>query len=522
MIIATLFVLAAHAADDFDREPDAVKPPPPAAPVAPRPTVPDLFRASVPDDSSLTCPEFMDILKKTEPATVEEALSAIKSKRPKFLERTVFQYESRMPFDGASLLNPRAVVYGGDAKVVLNFTGHARQKFGGRMQVMCFRDEEARFEFFEVAFPKEDGPPPRVLSSVTEPQTAEPLKAAASEPPETSAALTPEEKLQKYVVIPNGRGVRECKNCHQTPARPNVDTAFLWPGSFGAADDQLRDRARPDTRNIYNSFESSMWARFQSTSSKNGRYRFVSQPLTRPNSDFTLKISYLNGRRIVGDLKRLGAKFTPHKYAFAKALLCAPKAERRTFQQITGETSFSATLPVLGGGASPEVKEIFLSAYYDQMQKERRIGDTLSDFSIPSPLPKEKFEDLRKYYRNLLDPKNELNLDMRLAGVDVDEVLQVTELKKVTDKLDLDIENWSMVLDGGYVHENGLGAEGRVALRLILERPFADEFLSGDKELLEAIGAREERENAGGDVGAANAKICKTIESRLARKVAGN
>jgi hypothetical protein len=527
--------VVAEPSDLSDSQQEPVKPPAdplfttrvPASPALVQlPPPKDLFSVESKSEYNLSCTEFFNLLKTSQPRTIEEALAAIHKVRPKFLNRAVFAYETRMAFDSATLLYPRIIAYGGDAKTILNFGGHPKQRFADRMEMVCFDDKEAKFDFYDVAFPLEEPPGlPRALAS-SMPAKMVPTDVAALGP-EASAALTPEEKKQNYTVIQNGRGVRTCANCHQSPSRPNWDTFALWPGVYGASSDVLRDRESPDTRNIYNSFEGSMWTRFQSMPAKAGRYRFVQQELARPNSDFTLKLSYLNGRRIVGELQRLGPQFETHKYEFAKALFCAPKAERKFFRQLTGDTSVGATFGILPFGADGSTREIFLSAYYDEMQKERRLGDTLSDFSIPNPLPKERFEELRKHYRALLDPNNELNLDMRLSRVDVDEVLMVREIKKVTDKLDIDIENWSMVLDGGYVHENGLGGDGRVALRLILERPFTETFLAADKQLNEAIASREATEqqlfagrtpaseNSSTALEQENAKICGLIERHV-------
>ncbi|MBX3023266.1 MAG: hypothetical protein KF799_16450 [Bdellovibrionales bacterium] len=456
----------------------------PLVPTNPPPK--DLYASESQPEYNFSCTEFFALLESRQPSTIEEVLQAIQKTRPKFLTRTLFSYETRMAFDGASLLYPRSIVYGGDAKMVLNFGGHNKQRGHDRLQTMCFDDKEAKFTFFDIVFPKESPiiPPPPDASTTSNPE----LTAL------NSIALTAEEKLKKYVVIQNGRGVRTCTNCHGQPARPNWDTFNTWPGFYGAADDALKNNEVFDARNYYNSFESKMWARFDSIPAKNGRYKYVSQELKRPNGDFTVQISYLNGRRIVGDLKRLGEPFQKLKYEFAQALMCTAKAERKFFSQISGDTSVGGTFGVLPSNADVTSKELFTMAYFDERQKEDRLGAVMSEFGLPNPLPRERFEDLRKYYRNLLDPTNELNLDMRLTAVDVDEVLLIRELKKVTDGLDIDIENWSMVRDGGYFHENGRGGDGKIALRLILERPFAEEFLKADAELSVAIQARQAKE----------------------------
>ena len=463
---------------------------PASLPLIPEAVPEDYYSVGFEAEENLSCSELTGLLKSNQPSSWEEALQAIRKTKSKYLARTIYGFETKMTFDGATLTYPRAIVYGGDAKMILNFGGNKRHKGFERVEALCFNDSQNKFEFAEIVFPKE-APAPEVISD-----------------------LTPEEKASKYVWIPGGRGVRECAKCHDHPARPIWDTYALWPGFYGGADDTLKDRERADGRVIYSSFELENWKRFSSGPALAGRYAFTSQTASRPNSDFSARLSYLNGRRIVGELKSLGEKFTALKYEFAHALFCSPKAERRYFHQLTGDPSVGTTLGVLPQNSDRETKEIFLSAYYHEMQKEKRLSAILGEYGLPSPLPKDRFAELRSYYRELFR-SDELNLDLRLTRVDVDEVLMVRELKRVMDKVAVTIENWSMVRDGGFVHENGRGGEGRVALRLILEKPFSQEFLADDVELRNALTERQMKERKSKDLKAEDEKVCGLINRRL-------
>lgn len=203
----------------------------PLIPIAPPKS---LYAPESQPEYNLTCSEFFKMLETTQPSTVEEVLQSIQKIRPKFLTRTVFAYETRMAFDGASLLYPRSIVYGGDAKVILNFGGHNRQLGHDRMETICFDDKENKFDFYDIVFPKESP----VQAAAPDATTTSNSDVAAL----NSIALTAEEKLKKYVTIPNGRGVRTCSNCHGTPSRPVWDTFAVWPGFYGAADDALQRR----------------------------------------------------------------------------------------------------------------------------------------------------------------------------------------------------------------------------------------------------------------------------------------
>jgi hypothetical protein len=440
--------------------------------------------AAVPEPepgSTVSCAEFFDWLKAENPSGIEAVLKLVHKKRPGFLKHVVYAYQTRMPFDHGTFLHPRTIAYGGDARLVLNFGGRAGVKGYERMETMCFNDQENSFEFKDVVFPKE----------------------AAS--PEAISDLTAEEKLRPYAVI-EGRGRRACTNCHQSPPRPIWNTSALWPGFYGAVDDALTDPSRVDFKPVYQTFESANWEHFQKKVADTGRYQYVEQQSRHPNAEFTLRLSELNGRRIVGELKRLDSAFTVRRrYEFAKALFCAPKATRRSFQQIQGGGVEETTFAVLPQNADAESKDIFLSNYYDEMQKERRLGAVLEPYGLPKPLPKERFEEVRAYYRRLFGDRD-LNLDLRLSLVDVDEVMLVRELKRVTDKLDIDIESWSMVRDGGFVHENGTGGDGHPpALRQILEKPFSETFLSGDADVTAALSAGADGES----------KLCALLDKRV-------
>ncbi|NJL25410.1 MAG: hypothetical protein HC902_09690, partial [Calothrix sp. SM1_5_4] len=330
-------------------------------------------RAKSPD-YNFSCKELNELLAATQPSTVEEVLAGIRKARPKFLTQTTYVYQT-LTNDDASTIYPRTVVFGGDAKTVLAFNGHPKQRGYERLETMCFDESESRFDFLDIVFPKE-APAPEALTDLTE-----------------------EEKAAKYVTIPGGRGMRECKRCHETPSRPNWDVFALWPGIYGSVEDSIRNPVAGDQRPIYSEFEWKRWKLFARGRGA-GRYRHTSQESARPNSDFTALLGYLNGRRIVGDLKRAGERFEPLKYEFAKALFCAPKAERRFFRQLNFSSSDGATFAVLPANAGSETREIFLSAYFDQMAKERRLLGVLKDFNLAQPFPKERFEELRAYYRS--------------------------------------------------------------------------------------------------------------------------
>ena len=134
-------------------------------------------------------------------------------------------------------------------------------------------------------------------------------------------------------------------------------------------------------------------------------------------------------------------------------------------------------------------------------------------YGLVQPLPKERFEELRSYYRKMF---REENLDLRIAGVDVDQVMSLREIKRVVEPLGVDVESWSMTFHGGYNFDNGAAAPGRTALRATLERPFVETFLGDDPDLSQLIATREKAEEAGANATLdLDQQICGRVQRHL-------
>lgn len=426
----------------------------------------------MPAEYLLTCAEFLGWIKERQPSSIEDALKIIKERRPKYLTQATFAFGSQSLHE-SSFESPRAIVFGGDAKTVITFNGRKGQRGFERLEMACFDDRTETFHFRDIAFPKDASP-------------------------DALDDLTNTEKKQNFV-ISEGRGAHDCRQCHQSPGRPNWDAYPIWPGFYGAVDDShKREMGRGILHPVYTAFETEKWKEFLAGNAQQGRYQYVSQDLERPNDQLGLFLGFLNGRRIVRELKNLGPSFERKKYQFAKALFCAPNGSIRRFESPSDEKGFGVgiSLPVLPEDADNETKEIFLSASKNAAEKQDRLDFLLKQNGTAEGNPtdlKQSFPDMVAYYKELFPSQNDPQFGL---SADAKEALLVRSLKKVTDKFGISIENWSMVLFGGYLHENGLGGGGKVALRLILEKPFTDQFLSEDRPLLQLLFERREREMA--------------------------
>ena len=71
----------------------------------------------------LTCDEFFPMLAKNRPDSIDKTLAMVKKERPLYLGRATFAYNSKSLHE-SSFNNPRAVVFGSDAKMILSFNGN--------------------------------------------------------------------------------------------------------------------------------------------------------------------------------------------------------------------------------------------------------------------------------------------------------------------------------------------------------------------------------------------------------------
>lgn len=96
---------------------------------------------------------------------------------------------------GASFTNPRAILFGSDARLIISFNGDATQKGYDALEVMEYQDEGHQFVFREIEFPQGDAGEQRLRISEPNPH--------------------------------------RCLFCHGAPPRPIWDTHPIWPGAYG-------------------------------------------------------------------------------------------------------------------------------------------------------------------------------------------------------------------------------------------------------------------------------------------------
>jgi hypothetical protein len=194
---------------------------------------------------------------------------------------------------------PRVILYGDNAKLLLAFNGDSKQLGYDRMEVIQYRDQEAKFEFFEIQFPEKDdeGKP---LNNLSEPKFSSANQA-------------------------------KCLSCHTSDPRPNWEHYFTWPGVFMGADDSANtpeDASFPSAEKFlqtapalyakhprYKNLERLVEG-YNSTDSGDGR-------ATNKNINMTERVGVLNYRRVARILRQ-DPYYQNYKYMIALSISCLP------------------------------------------------------------------------------------------------------------------------------------------------------------------------------------------------------
>jgi hypothetical protein len=181
---------------------------------------------------------------------------------------------------GASKDDPRAILYGKDAKLVLSWNGKPDQVRYNNIEVLVFRDATQSFEARDIEFPKDGAKQVPVQFSNANP------------------AL--------------------CLSCHQNDPRPNWQTYPLWPVAFGGEDDV--DFRAGEGVHFQDSKE---FQSFLKGEKKKGRYRFLSDlpVVDLPNTTFGSLLQALNLKRVARKIAA-APELQKYRYALLGAVSC--------------------------------------------------------------------------------------------------------------------------------------------------------------------------------------------------------
>lgn len=434
-------------------------------------------------EATITCPEFFELISnaKPQPDTVEAALKILKAAKPDY-----FNYYTLLPnsesMHGSSWQFPRALVYGGDGGMVTTFNGHKNQVGYGEIEVMCTDPKTSKFEFRDIIFPKE-----------AEGDMLE---------------LTAEEAKQPFIIGEAGGKfgfLRDCRDCHESPARPNWDTYNQWPAAYGANDDHPFRKDSQD-EDLYKrvaamtKIELAAWKTFSAT----GRYGVLGKNADRTNTRVGHVFALRNAERIVSELKALGPKFLAIKTEFTKALYCPVSGvEKRTFENPSRNGGFSGiSMNVLMPPVDPAVKKILLEMRLYQLQKEARMTKIFGAAAKQESDPIDQF--VADYYKGLGFTADEAKY---VGWQSVGFAIRLAKMEKLLAPLGIHIKNWSLVRGGGYSFEDGSEDPSNAALSKVLDVPYLMAFYPDNVRLHEKVENRRRTANS-----ALDAEVCAEIE----------
>lgn len=109
------------------------------------------FLALAQGQQPLNYDQMVTVLEERKPATVADALSAIKAEYPEYFENYALVARS-MSIQGSTPAAPRAVVFDKEAKLVMTFNGQVGERGYDRIELMTFDDEKKTYDFREIKF----------------------------------------------------------------------------------------------------------------------------------------------------------------------------------------------------------------------------------------------------------------------------------------------------------------------------------------------------------------------------------
>lgn len=180
--------------------------------------------AQIPAHQYLSFVDLKDLLIQNKIGSVEGALSLLNAKHLDYLRFNTLMYGS-FSIQASTFEEPRAIVFGPDAKFIFSFNGNPDRMGGKAIETVEYSDETQSFQFREIAFKKYPG-----YDS-------------------SQSNIKPDEvAFENENMVISKANPGKCLQCHGQNASPIWQSYFMWPGAYGSDDDQL-----------FMSFDRSMW-----------------------------------------------------------------------------------------------------------------------------------------------------------------------------------------------------------------------------------------------------------------------
>ncbi len=306
----------------------------------------------VQDDSEDSCVRFSSFIAEKEVNSIDELLEAMSRsvEWSEFLKSYTFVFRSKS-LQQATPTNPRAVVYGKDAKLIFTFLGRPDKNGRDTLEVSCWRPQKNAFEYFELA---SNG---KILTSLT-PQNANP---------------------------------RSCLRCHGSDPRPNWDAYNFWPGTYGSL-----ERAGCGVSRM-NKPEYKFYRGFLAKSRYKGRYAFLPNEVAPKNGYDDVCPSDLN--RVVRTIRN-GENASPNADLLDRIQTLNVKRVARIVRQVPQFEKFRYALQAIV--ADYDVKGFFPHNLLEQFPFEQFEDEVLKTIKFEF---QKRLGDFNKF--NGADPTSE-------------------------------------------------------------------------------------------------------------------
>lgn len=227
------------------------------------------------------------LIEEGESGTVEELLAALPVS---YRSHYVLVFSSRS-LQQASMRDPRAIIYGGDAHLIVSFNGDPAQRGYDALETMEFDPGTARFRLREIR-------PAESAAGASRLQVSEPDPA-------------------------------RCLLCHGTPPRPLWDGSPFWPSVYGEhyrANLSAKERtglltflAQQPTHARYRTLPKAARFAYRGTFAPQSKGEYDSPDEEPPNAELSRLLGQMNVQMIMRGLRE-GPHYASYRYALLAAV----------------------------------------------------------------------------------------------------------------------------------------------------------------------------------------------------------
>lgn len=330
----------------------------------------------------MTYEELIDLIEEKNFSRIEDLLKYLDETNNPLLSQYVVMLESQSAQE-AEPENPRVLVFGQTAQMILTFNGHPKQKGYDRLETIRYLPKEHRFQLQEIIFQGDQEERKAYLEKKQKTASLDFIE---------KSELTAEDIKQ---MVHQGEPNRQfCLACHRQDPRPNWEPYNLWPGALFGFENRItfRDKEGKETldwkrsKRFLDSFE--YHPRYKHLSGLRQDKQGIKQAVSAGSDDFvqqgsrmleslTSMLADMNAKRIAA---RLAAK---PRFEDVKFALLGANANCDNFLDMVNASNLSVD-PKQAKQMSEETKAI-------QLQVADELAQQTSEF-VGYPIASSQFK----------------------------------------------------------------------------------------------------------------------------------